>query len=108
MKLYLVQHGVAKDEREDPARGLSDRGMEESKLVAQFIAGKSAFEVESIFHSEKKRAKETAGIFSEYMSVRNGIQEVKHLCPGDDVNYWGNKLRDEEEDLMLVGCWRSK
>ncbi len=35
MKLYLIQHGEAKTEKEDPERSLTERGEEEVKRVSE-------------------------------------------------------------------------
>jgi phosphohistidine phosphatase len=40
MYLYLVQHGEAKREDEDPARGLTEKGTKDVHQVAQFLQNK--------------------------------------------------------------------
>ena len=37
MRVYLVQHGQAKSEEEDPQRGLTDKGIGEVEKVADFL-----------------------------------------------------------------------
>jgi len=38
MFLYLVQHAEAKKEEEDPARGLSEKGLQDIKKMAAYAA----------------------------------------------------------------------
>ena len=37
MRIYLVQHGEAKSEEEDPRRTLTDNGIGEVQKVAEFL-----------------------------------------------------------------------
>ena len=37
MRIYLVQHGEAKSEEEDPRRTLTDKGIGEVQKVAEFL-----------------------------------------------------------------------
>ncbi|MCZ2845213.1 MAG: histidine phosphatase family protein [Candidatus Bathyarchaeota archaeon] len=64
MKLYLVQHAEAKQEEEDPARPLSEKGWENLDKISDFLKGKD-IKVSKIFHSGKLRAKQTAEKLSE-------------------------------------------
>ena len=38
MRLYLVQHGAAKSEQEDPQRGLTDEGRRTVEKIAEVLA----------------------------------------------------------------------
>src|SRR2546428_4370090 len=59
MDCYLVQHGEAKPEREDPARPLTDRGRREVERVAEG-AQRSGVEIAEVVHSGELRAQQTA------------------------------------------------
>ncbi|HDD66024.1 MAG TPA: phosphohistidine phosphatase SixA, partial [Nitrososphaeria archaeon] len=61
MKVYLVQHGEAKREEEDPARPLTEEGKREVEDVARFLA-ELGVRVDRILHSGKLRAAQTANI----------------------------------------------
>jgi phosphohistidine phosphatase len=63
MDLYLVQHGAAAPEAEDPARPLTDRGRREVGQVAR-AAARAGLEVGRIAHSGKLRARQTAEILA--------------------------------------------
>ncbi len=64
MELYLMQHGKALPESEDPVRPLSPEGREEIKRSAKAIA-KMGLGFDLILCSTKTRAKETAEIVAE-------------------------------------------
>ncbi len=101
MKLYLVQHGEAKSKEEDPRRPLTDRGREDVKRVADFIA-KLGIGVDRIVHSTKLRARQTAEIIARELHIER-MEESDALNPLADPNVWASKLKDQEDDLMLVG-----
>lgn len=48
MHLYLIQHGDAKSEQEDPARPLSDKGRRDVEKVAGFLSANIGVGVENI------------------------------------------------------------
>jgi phosphohistidine phosphatase len=98
MYLYLVQHGDAKSKEDDPGRPLSDKGMEDVKKTSQAV---SSIRVGRILHSGKLRAEQTARIFAD--SLGNNMEGADSLSPMDDPAVWAGRLKDEEEDTMLVG-----
>jgi phosphohistidine phosphatase len=102
MLLYLVRHGEAKDKDEDPGRSLSNKGIDGVNKVARALSEKNVT-VASIFHSGKKRAKQTAQIIAEAISPAQGISEQEGLKPNDDPSIWSGKIEGIEENIMLVG-----
>lgn len=102
MFLYLIQHGEAKSEKEDPERGLTDKGIEEVKRLAQFLSPLN-LSIVQIFHSGKKRALQTAEIIAEAIKPEEGIVESSGLAPLDDPNSWFEKLSSINENIVLVG-----
>ena len=100
MKLYLVQHGEAKSESEDPQRSLTGRGMDEVQNVAK-MAKKLNLCPSKIYHSGKLRAKQTGEIFAD--SLKRPAESAQGLNPNDDVRVWADQLSAEKEDLMIVG-----
>lgn len=101
MKLYLVQHGIAKTKVEDPDRSLTDEGKEQTRKVARFIAPTVA--VSRILHSGKTRAWQTAQIFAEYLHQGKSVETAKGLDPLDDPQIQAARLEEEGGNLMLVG-----
>ncbi|HSB46397.1 MAG TPA: phosphohistidine phosphatase SixA [Candidatus Bilamarchaeum sp.] len=99
MRLYLVQHGQAVSEAEDPERPLSATGRAECEKVAARAAG--LVEVSRIYHSKKLRARETAEIFAAALKAQ--MSEFQDLSPNDDPSLAADLVRMEGKDLMLVG-----
>lgn len=102
MEVYLVQHGEAKPEAEDPQRPLTERGRVEVERVARRTA-EAGIRISRILHSGKLRARQTAEIFARYLCPAQGIDEVEGLSPLDDPNMARNLIETSPEPLMLVG-----
>ena len=101
MALYLIQHGKSLPKDQDPDQGLSKEGIAETKRMAS-LAKDQGITVSQIRHSVKSRARQTAEIFAEAMTPREGIQEVSGIKPMDDVAEYAANL-DPDENVMLVG-----
>ena len=102
MHIYLVQHGASKSEAEDPERSLTDEGMRTVEKMANYLAG-AGVSAEKIRHSDKLRARQTAGILAASLKPQNGIEQVSGMAPNDDVSAMRISLHSEAEDVMLVG-----
>jgi len=102
MDVYLVQHGEAKPEQEDPTRPLTDRGREEVQRVARHAA-RIGLKVAEICHSGKLRAWQTAEILAEHLSPPHGIREMEGLSPMDDPAEVKGVVEASREPVMLVG-----
>lgn len=102
MLIYLVQHGKAKPKEEDPNRPLNEQGEKDLNAVAKFLK-KININVESIMHSEKLRAKETAEILAKGVNLKKGIQEIPGLLPNDNIIPISTFINQESNNLMLVG-----
>ena len=101
MKLYLVQHAEAKKKEEDLSRPLSEKGLKDIEKMANFLKGK--IKVARILHSGKLRAKQTAELLNESIRSSEGIKEVDNLAPLDDPRIWEKKLKEESNNVMIVG-----
>jgi phosphohistidine phosphatase len=103
MKLYLIQHGEAKSEAEDPERSLTERGEKEVISVSKVATGLH-IRPSKVYHSGKLRAKQTAEIISDALKIPNPlVQAVQGLNPNDDIRPWAERISKEREDLMLIG-----
>ncbi len=102
MFLYLVQHSEAKSKEDDPARSLSEKGIQNITKTASYVS-KLGFRVSRIFHSGKTRAMQTARVLDDYLKAENGISETDSLSPMDDPQIWFERLSQIKEDIMLVG-----
>jgi phosphohistidine phosphatase len=99
--LYLVQHGRAKTENEDPERPLTHQGVEDVASVAHHAVTQLGVRPSQVFHSEKTRARETAEAWGGLLDA--DVEQADALAPHDDPAIWLERLRCEADDLMLVG-----
>jgi len=103
MRLYLIQHGEAKPETEDPERSLTARGEKEVLAVSK-TAGGLRVRPSKIYYSGKLRAKQTTEIFARALSISDSlVQPAQGLNPNEDIHPWAERISKEKEDLMLVG-----
>ena len=102
MFLYLVQHAEAKSKEEDPAQGLSEKGIQNIIKIAQF-ASKMEIKAFQIIHSGKARAMQTARVLADYLKMEKGIIESDGLAPMDEPKIWVERISATKEDIILVG-----
>jgi len=101
MAIYLVQHAECLPKDQDPEKGLSDLGFANATRIAEVAAGYKV-PVARILHSGKKRARQTAAIFAEFLNPPEGISEAEGMQPLDDVARFGDQL-DSSTGTMVVG-----
>ncbi len=101
MTLYLVQHGKSFSKNQDPEQGLTETGIDEVKLIAQVAKGYRV-PVDTIFHSEKKRAAQTAELFSAALQSDKNIQQISGIKALDDVQSFAATLTNAG-NTMYVG-----
>lgn len=102
MQVYLVRHGEAKPESEDPKRGLTDEGMRAVRRVAGFVS-LLGIQAEVIWHSTKSRAEQTARIFASAVEDSQGLIERTDIDPDDPVGPIKEELKKGHRDVMIVG-----
>jgi phosphohistidine phosphatase len=100
--LYLIQHGIAKTEEEDPDRDLTDQGAAEVERIAAYLKAKDT-QIHVVWHSGKTRARHTAEILADALDVANRLLEHSGLAPKDDVLPIAEKLEGSQNNVMLVG-----
>jgi phosphohistidine phosphatase len=71
--------------------------------MGEFIAFHTIVRVNCIMHSGKTRARQTAEALAGCFSPKDGIREVSGLRPLDNPNIWVDRLKERDEDVMLVG-----
>ena len=101
MAVYLVQHGLSLPKDEDPERGLSEAGVADVKRIAAVAKGYEV-PVATIFHSGKKRARQTAEILASALNPGSGVAETIGLNPMDDVQAFSKSL-SPRNNPMFVG-----
>jgi len=102
IKLYLVQHAKATSKDVNPERPLTEEGRQDINKVATFIRPLN-IAVDYLWHSDKTRAMQTAGVLAEVMTVRNKVVAHDGLAPNDDVRTIMDKINVAGQDVMIVG-----
>ena len=102
MRLYLVQHGEAAEETEDPTRPLTENGRAAVQRVAA-AADDAGVRPMHVFHSGKLRAEQTAEIIAETLGLAGSVGVAAGLKPMDDVEPWATQVGEHVQDVMLVG-----
>ena len=100
--LYLVQHGEAATEAEDPARPLTERGQQGVARVARTVA-RFGLEVAIVAHSGKLRARQTAGLLAATLRPTPAVVEQAGLGPNDDPQDARRLAEQATVPTMLVG-----
>jgi len=70
--------------------------------MARFI-GQMDQQYEAIFHSDKKRAQQTAQILGKHLKHALGVHETDSLGPMVDIDVWVHRLLCSDADPVLVG-----
>jgi phosphohistidine phosphatase len=101
MQIYLVRHGDAAVHPGESERRLTERGRENVRLIAKWLAGRGIAPRE-IRHSVKLRARETAEILAAALPDAT-VTEVQGLAPEDSILDAAEEVHRGRDDVMLVG-----
>ena len=101
MKLYLMRHGEALSPQRDPERGLTDRGKSNVELVAKYLQNQDV-SFSRIFHSKKKRARETAEIMGDIIAPNIELTLHDKITPNDDPHLIFSEINTWEEDTLIA------
>jgi len=102
MKLYLVQHAKAAPKEVDPQRPLTGEGLRDIQKIAEFIEPLHLC-VDYLWHSEKRRAVQTAEVLAKVIKVNIAPAERQDLGPTDDVAVLRAELASVTDDIMIIG-----
>lgn len=102
MRVYLVRHGTAVSEKEDPTRPLSAEGRRDIEHVARTL-GNMNLKVDTIYHSGKLRSEQTALIIAGSIEANNGFRKTSGLAPNDQPEEALELIDSAEGDILLVG-----
>ena len=94
MDLYLMQHGQATTETEDPERPLTDAGRAAVQRVAK-RARAAGVRISGCVHSGKLRAEQTAQLLVREIGVEPSVEARPGLAPNDPVVPVAQWLRAE-------------
>ncbi len=102
MELYLVQHGEAKSEQQDPSRPLTERGQQDVQRVAR-AAARMGVAVSTVYHSGKLRAQQTAEILARELRVQAPPSKMDGLAPNDDPGVAWQAVASLGSPAVLAG-----
>jgi len=100
MRLYLVQHGEAVPESQDPERPLSARGLKDIQKLGAFTQ-RLALPALRVLHSGKTRALQSAEVLAA--ALRSTPEPYTGLAPKDAVEPLVEAAQRWETDTLLVG-----
>jgi phosphohistidine phosphatase len=102
VNFYLVRHGEAFPETQDPARSLTPAGRASVERLGSLAAARGA-RPSAIFHSGILRAKQTAEILGAQLAPGLSVEAITGLEPEDDPAIAAAELAIAQEPIMLVG-----
>jgi phosphohistidine phosphatase len=104
MDLYLMQHGQATSDAENPERPLTDAGRAAVQRVAA-RARAGGVRVGHCVHSGKLRSEQTARVLVSEIGTESSVEARPGLAPNDPVAPTAQRLRgvSEHQVLALVG-----
>jgi phosphohistidine phosphatase len=99
--LYLVQHAEATAKAQNPDRPLTERGATNGRQLGAFLA-RAGVPVDSIYHSGKLRAQQTADILSEHLTPGLAPEPLAGLAATDPVGPVTARIGEWDGSVMLV------
>ncbi|MGE5852780.1 MAG: phosphohistidine phosphatase SixA [Deltaproteobacteria bacterium] len=102
MDAYLIRHGDAVAEMDNPKRPLSTKGRRDVQRTAHLALARN-IQISAIYHSGILRAFETAQILAEILAPPLGLHLHAGLLPEDDPAIVKAELDLMDHPIALVG-----
>jgi phosphohistidine phosphatase len=102
MNLYLIQHAQAFSKEQYADRPLTEEGFQNAQKTADFIK-RLNLPVETVWHSGKTRALQTAKIFHAAVRTSAPLEVREGLSPEDDPEPIADQIESSGKDLLIVG-----
>ena len=102
MHILLMRHGDAVDQMVDQARPLSEVGIRQVERVCEYLDSQP-LEIQTIYHSQKTRALQTAGIVASYFNMIEKLKYSSTLDPDMDADKFIDELVYFQENTLFVG-----
>jgi phosphohistidine phosphatase len=102
MRMFLIQHGEATTEQENPERPLTEPGRAHVVMTAAFLQHAGVM-VDAIWHSGKARSRESAELLARHIHPKEGFTQKNGLAPKDPAAPVLEEILLREGDLMIVG-----
>jgi len=97
--LYFVQHGLSHGSDIDKSRPLTEEGSQQAINIAKHLHTHH-IKINSIYHSGKLRAQQTAKLFAQALAV-DTVAKLNGMDPKDDADSFIAQLN--EDCIMYVG-----
>ncbi len=97
-----MRHGAYELENIHNGNPLSEQGKTDVTRMADFLSS-NPIAVSNIFHSEKKRALQTAELISRGFNSKHPLQLHEGLNPNDDIATLMDSVLEWDEDILIVG-----
>lgn len=98
--LFLMQHGEATSEQEDPERPLTSGGRAAVERVAARTAA-AGVSIARCYHSGKRRAEQSAQLLAAALAA--SVEQRDGLAPNDPVEPVAQWVRRADAPIALVG-----
>lgn len=102
MKLYVMRHGEYSAQDIKNHHPLTEKGRQDIGRLARFLHD-AKISIGEIYHSEQRRAKETAEIMASGLLNKVEIIEKTGLNPHDDIHAFIAEVNTLEVDTLIVG-----
>ncbi len=104
MRVFLARHGHALDGEDDAQRPLSARGAATVRRIGSLLRGSgAAAAAHAIWHSPRRRARQTAELLAAELGVAAALVETSGLQPNDDPVAMADRLERLGEPVVIVG-----
>jgi phosphohistidine phosphatase len=101
--LYLIRHAHAAEADADAERPLSARGRGQVTWLAEMLRNRGGFHPQEIWHSPLLRARQTAQLLAETLSLGLPLKEVPGLRPDDAPALVAARLESVAHSIAIVG-----
>ncbi|MGL6349376.1 MAG: phosphohistidine phosphatase SixA [Aeromonas sp.] len=106
MKIYIMRHGQAgMNAKTDEQRPLTDKGIEESILMARWLTPQLSGSLDRVIHSNYLRACQTWQAICEELPAARQVEESSEITPYGDpafVASYLTALAQQHEQILMV------
>ncbi|WP_272572489.1 phosphohistidine phosphatase SixA [Providencia sp. PROV258] len=100
MQVYIMRHGdAAIQAASDAARPLTQKGKDESVLMAQWLQNQGV-KIDCVLVSPYLRAEQTREVVSQHLNIPSKFEVLEQLTPGGNAVFVADNIRD----LAVIGA----
>ena len=103
MKVLLARHAQPKSRQQEADPTLSEIGWSQIRKTAAFVAQHADSGIQTILHSGKARARQTAEVLGQLLKLEDGVKESDGLKPMDAPEIWAKRLSWQNDNIALIG-----